>query len=273
MSLLSSGFSIDEIIKRFTKDSDDAKAASLAQLKQLMSTIQQLSTQTGRTFEEALGALSQQGETGILEAGERGQQTLAAGRQELISSGLSSTTLGPNLRRAVDKDVGREQRGIREGVAAGRAGLLTQRAGIETQIGGLLASSIQGVNNIGPDLGQFAALIQAASAAGNANQQRSVSIGPGSAGGPPSPRRSSAAPGSSSPGGSAPGGGGGGGATDGGGGVQIITRESSGLGSRDPRDFGTSPVSTTSRSSGGVGSPQPGIGRMLFERGREFSFA
>ena len=213
------GFSIDEIIKRFIKDADDAKAANLAQLDQLMTTIKSLGIQVGGTFDEALGSIARAGEAASGEAVRRGQQSLAAGRQELISSGLSNTTLGPNLRRAIDADVARQQQAISEGVGAQRADLLTRRAGQETQIGSLLAQAIQGVNNIGPDLGQFAALIQAASAAGDTNKKVTARIGPGSVGGegliraPSGSRRTTSGGGGG--GGSAPTAGGGG---DGGGG-------------------------------------------------------
>jgi hypothetical protein len=176
------GFNIDDIIKRFITDSDDAKAASLAQLDQLMNTIKQLGIQTGATFDEALGGISSAGQTASADETRRGQQTFAAGRQDLISSGLSNTTLGPNLRRAVDDDVSRRQQGIQEGVNAQRSDLLTRRAGQETQIGGMLANAIQGVNNIGPDFGQFASLIAAASQASDPNKKVTANIGPGSIG-------------------------------------------------------------------------------------------
>lgn len=202
-----SGFSIDDIIKRFIKDSDAAKAASLAQLDQLMNTIKALGIQVGGTFDDALGSIASAGEAASGEAVRRGQQTLAAGRQDLISSGLSNTTLGPNLRRAVAGDVGREQQRIQEGVGAQRADLLTRRAGQETQIGGMLANAIQSVNNIGPDIGQFAALIQAASQASNPNKKVTASIGPGSVGGAAGQPRSSGSfgGGRSSSGGGSPG--------------------------------------------------------------------
>ena len=227
-----SGINIDQIIQRFIKDSDDAKQASLAQLDQLMSTIKQLGIQVGGTFDEALGGIAGAGEAASADAERRGQQTFAAGRQDLISSGLSSTTLGPNLRRAVAGDVGREQQRIQEGVGAQRADLLTRRAGQETQIGGMLAQAIQGVNNIGPDLGQFASLISAASAASDPNKKITARIGPGSMGGEgliPSPRGVTSSGGGGGAGGGLASAGGGGGGGTGGGGARIVTRKTAGL--------------------------------------------
>lgn len=270
MSLLSSGgaFNPTDLIKQF-------QTAQQKQFDQLVSTIKDLGAQTTGTFDDALGRLSGLGDTARIRAERGGQQALAAGRQDLRQSGLSNTTLTPNLGRAVQQDVELQQQGIDEQVGFQQSGLLAQRAGVETQIGGLLAGAISGAQ---PDLGLFASLLQAAAAAGNPNQKTTASIGPGSVGGegllraPTGGGRSSSGGGGGGggPAGGSGGGGGGAGNTQG---ARVITRASAGLGSRNPNDFGTLP---RPRSSGGAGSPGPannGIGRMLFARGSEFSFA
>lgn len=176
----SGGFSIDDIIRQFQTEQANAQAAKAAQFQQLMATIQNTGAQAGGTFNEALDRVRNLGNTARERVDRQGQRTLASGQQDLISSGFSASTLAPNLRRAVEEDVQFQQGAIDESVGAQQSGLLAQRAGNETQIGGMLANAIGGQQINGPDLGLFASLLQQLGAAGN-GQPVSAFIPPTSA--------------------------------------------------------------------------------------------
>ena len=180
MSVLSSfgggggSSAIDNILAQFNSQQSKATAAQAAQFDQLIKAITDLGTQTGSTFQDALSRIEGLGTTASARLQKTGEQTAAAGQQQLISSGLSNTTIPANLRRAVAEDTEFQQQGIDESVGLQQSQLLTQQAGNQTQIGGLLANAIGGQNIEGPDLGLFASLIQQAAAAGDPNQKTNV---------------------------------------------------------------------------------------------------
>lgn len=146
-------------IQQFQQAQRRADEARKAQQQQLTDAITNLSAQVGGTFEQAQAALAGLGESARLREERRGQRTLAAAEQDLITRGLGSTTLAGNLRRDVDEDVGLRIGSIDESVRAQLAGLLGQQAGSQLQIGNLLTSAIQGQQVQGPDLGLFAQLL------------------------------------------------------------------------------------------------------------------
>jgi hypothetical protein len=175
---MSRAFSPTDIIKQFQADQAKFQAANAAQFQSLISTIKDLGKQTGGTFDEALSKIAGLGTTARQRAEQQGTKDLAAGQQNLISSGLASSTLQQGLRQNVSQKVSERQGAIDESVGAQQAGLLTQRAGNETQIGSLLANAIGSQNIQGPDLGLFASLLQQAGAAGDPNQRITASVGP-----------------------------------------------------------------------------------------------
>jgi hypothetical protein len=170
-------FDIDAIIADFKGQQAKAQAAQAKQMKNLIQTIKDLGTQTGSTFDDALGKIEGLGETARERTKRTGQRTLAAGQQDLISSGFAQSTLAPNLRRAVAEDTEFAQQGIDEQVGLQQSNLLTQRAANERQIGLAGANAIGSQNIQGPDLGFFANLLQQAAAAGDPNQKTTAFAG------------------------------------------------------------------------------------------------
>jgi hypothetical protein len=165
-----SPFDPAELIKQFQAEQLKFKQESKIQFDSLIGTIKELGLQTTGTFDDALSKIQGLGDTARTRADKSGKRALASGQQDLITSGFAQSTLGPNLRNQVQEQTELQQQGIDEQVGAQQAGLLTQKAGNQTQIGGLLANAIQGQNITGPDLGLFATLLQQASAAGDGSK-------------------------------------------------------------------------------------------------------
>lgn len=103
----------------------------------------------------------------ISRGAERGQ---AMGMQNLISSGLESTTITGAMMRGVEEDRRRGMQAVEEQQAGRQMGLLTQQAGQEFGMSGKIADFIAARSDIGPDIGQFAGLVQQAAAAGDTSR-------------------------------------------------------------------------------------------------------
>lgn len=155
----SSGSGAQGLVQQFQDAQRRADEARKAQQEQLTQAIADLAAQVGGTFDQAQANLIGLGESARTREERRGTRTLAAGQQDLTNRGLGNTTLGANLRRDVDEDVGLRLANIDEGVRAQFAQLLGQRAGSQLQIGNLLTNAIQSQNIQGPDLGLFAQLL------------------------------------------------------------------------------------------------------------------
>lgn len=156
-----------DIISQFKAEQQKAEQARAKNFEELIAAIRDLGGTTGATFDQALQRLAGQGDAARTRAEQRGERTLAAGQQDLISSGLSSTTLSPNLRRGVADDVELQQQSIDEQVAAQQSGIDLARASNQTQIGLAEVQARANRDVTGPDLGLFASLLQQAAAAGD----------------------------------------------------------------------------------------------------------
>ncbi len=156
--------STDAIFKQIKDAQKKANTANLERYQQLLSVIDTLGKQVGAegTFGQAQQLLSQVGEAAQTRIGEQAIKARASTSQDLISRGLGSTTIRQASMRGIRADEERARQAAAEGTAGQQAGLLTQRAGMEAQIGGMKAGAIEGRFDEGPDLSMFASLIQAA---------------------------------------------------------------------------------------------------------------
>jgi hypothetical protein len=151
---LGGAFNPQQLIQQF-------QSSQQQNFNNLLATIKGIGAQQQGLFGQALSSIEGSGDAAIARAGRQGQQALAGGQQDLISSGLSGSTLGPNLRRAVAEDVTRAQSEIGEQTGRNRASILQNQAAQQGQIGQLLANAIQSNR---PDSGLFASLLQQAGA-------------------------------------------------------------------------------------------------------------
>lgn len=164
----------DALIRRFDEAQNRANTANLERYQALLTHLETLGQQVGAqgTFGEAENLLAQVGTAARTRIAEQETRALAATEQGLISRGLGGTTIRATARRGVMSDAERARQEAEERTAQQKAGLLTQRAGVETQIGGMRAAAIEGRTDVGPDLGMFASLLQAAAAGDTAGGAR-----------------------------------------------------------------------------------------------------
>ncbi len=160
--------SLDAIMKQITDAQKKANAANLERYQQLLSVIDTLGKQVGAegTFGQAEQLLSQVGQAAQTRIGEQATRAQATTEQGLISRGLGSTTIRQSAQRGIRADEERARQEAEERTAGQKAGLLTQRAGLETQIGGMKAGVMERRTDAGPDLGMYASLIQSAGLGG-----------------------------------------------------------------------------------------------------------
>jgi hypothetical protein len=206
-----SAINYDDLIAQLQQRQDRANNANRRRYQQLLDTIDQTSETALGSYNEAMGLVDTLGHASRRDIDRGAQRTAATADQDLITRGLGNTTIRSSVQRGVEDDRAMNQLRLQESLAAQRAGLLTQRAGLEVDLGSLMAQAIEGRYDDGPDLGLYAQLLQASAAAGN-QQPINASVGGGSStGGMPSlwqqsqDRHSAATSGGGSPGGSSSG--------------------------------------------------------------------
>lgn len=117
------------------------------------------------------------GQSALRDVNRGAERTQALGRQDLISSGLGSTTMVGSMLRGTEEDRRRAAERVEEDVARQRASLATGQAGAEMGMGGAISDFIAARSDIGPDMGLYSSLIQAA--AGQQQPRTTVSAGLG----------------------------------------------------------------------------------------------
>lgn len=171
----------DAIMKQIEADQKKANEANLARYQNLISGLKALNEQVvgaGGTFAQAEQLLMGVGTAARQQIGESAVKAGAMSEQDLVSRGLGSTTIREAAKRGVESDKQKALRVQEEQEARQKAGLLTQRAGFETQLGGMMAGAVERRQDVGPDLRMFSALLQAASAA-PAEGKQTLQIGRG----------------------------------------------------------------------------------------------
>lgn len=172
---------INEVMKRLRKKQEEANQANLQRYEALMTHMEGLTQQIGKqgTYGAAMSLMEQTGEAARTRIAEQAKKATAAAEQDLISRGLGATTVRQAERRGIAGTAERARQEAEERTAAAKAGVLERRAGAEMQIGALKAGVMERREDVGPDLGIFASLIQAAAAGETATAKRtSTIIGP-----------------------------------------------------------------------------------------------
>ncbi len=155
---------IEALIRRLDEQQEESKQANLQRYEALLTHIANLGEQVGGTFGQAQQLQETIGTAARTRISELGVKAGAQAEQDLISRGLGSTTMRSSAKRGVTSDTQRALAEQGEKEAALKSGLIERRAGMETQIGGMKASAIEGRTDTGPDFSMYAALIQAAAA-------------------------------------------------------------------------------------------------------------
>lgn len=169
-----------------------ANVANRRRYQQLLRYMGQLRRQviTGG-YGAASRLLSRMGAAGRTRIGETFARERATAEQDLISRGLGGTTVRSAVQRGLATAEEQSIQELQERMYGQRAGLLERRAGAEMQLGGMRAGIMEGRADVGPDVGMYANLMRAASAAGGDTGRATLTIPPPSnwqAGGGPMSR-------------------------------------------------------------------------------------
>lgn len=132
-------------------------------------------------FAQANSLIQDIGSSAIEDINRGSERSFAMGRQHLISSGLSNTTITNSLIRGTEEDRRREMERVEEQRATAQAGLNERQAGAELGASGNIAQFMAARNDIGPDPASYAGLIQAASATNTSPIQASLGASAGQA--------------------------------------------------------------------------------------------
>lgn len=161
-----STLNFQDVIKRFEASEAAANAANEERYQELMTLLQGLVSQTGSTYQDVLNDLSTSGDSAKQRVQQNAVRLWGQSEQDLISRGLGNTTIRMGARRGIEEDTQRLMNEIDEQVSRQKAGVKQSQASANIQTTGMLASAIEGRNDVGPDMSQYAALLQNAAAAG-----------------------------------------------------------------------------------------------------------
>jgi len=171
-------FNLDALLKQITAAQEKANKANIERYGELLVHLDGLAKQIGveGTYGTAMKQLETLGTAGRTRIAEQATKAQAATEQDLMTRGLASTTIRTAARGAISRDAERARQELEERVSTSKAGLLTQRAGAELQIGGMRAGVMERRADVGPDMALYASLIKAATAADTTATKRTARI-------------------------------------------------------------------------------------------------
>lgn len=171
----------DDIIRQIEAAQKKANDANLARYRELLAHIDTLGQQVGSagTYGQAESYIQNIGNAARQRIAETGIQQKGLADQDLISRGLGNTTVRTSAMRGIASDTERQMQAADEMEMTAKAGLMERRAGLETDIGRMKASAIEGRYDRGPDMSLYANLLQAASAGQTSPVTATVSRSPG----------------------------------------------------------------------------------------------
>mgnify|MGYP006272615091 CR=1 FL=1 len=153
---------IQNLVGSMQSAREQANEANLQRYQDLMATIGDLQANVlgeEGTYAEAMGLMQGTGESARRRVARQRTQEHGRAEQDLISRGLGNTTVRESVRRGIGRQAEEQMQQIDEQVAQRLAGLLRERAGMETQLGQLKARAIQQRTDQGPDVGQYMQLL------------------------------------------------------------------------------------------------------------------
>lgn len=179
-------FSLNNLLGQMQGQFDQANTAGLEQYKNLMNTVSGVNSRVlgaGGLYDQAGAGLATMGNTARNRISQGATRAKAEASQDLVSRGLSNTTIGASMNRGIDSDAEFANQGVDESVNNARSGLALSRAGAEGDLGRFTADSILSKRNEGPDQAMYANLI--AQLARSGGLDNSFSQGGGSSGAVP----------------------------------------------------------------------------------------
>ena len=168
-SSTSQPYDINSLLKGLQGDYDAANTAGLERYGHLMGQVHEVKNQVlgeGGIFDQQKNLMSGYGETASRDIGERETKALAESEQDLVTRGLGNTTIRGTARRGIRADTEKARGALTENIAGMQAGLLGQRAGAEMDIGRFLADARLSRQDIPPDMGMYANLLQSLGSGG-----------------------------------------------------------------------------------------------------------
>ena len=155
---------LSKIIEQVQKARKQANTANQKRYEQLLGLLNDLQSRTEDQYDQMMAQYSQFGQRARREALEREQQRRGDVEQDLISRGLGNTTIRNTALRDVDEQTQQRLQDISEAVATQRADVLGQEIGTDVQTTGMLAGAVEGRQDVGPQMSEYARLIQQAAA-------------------------------------------------------------------------------------------------------------
>jgi len=152
--------SLTNLTSAFQQQQQEARQAQEKQYSQILRQFRRTKSSVRRKQQQALGSISNLGDTARQRVAGQAQQAQASSQQSLISRGLGNTTVGLTASRGIASDAERAQQAIDEQVGARRSGLLQQQAGQEQSLGRLGIDTTLSRQNVSPDQGAYLQLIQ-----------------------------------------------------------------------------------------------------------------
>jgi hypothetical protein len=146
-----------------------------------MAQIDLTTQQVGQQYDTVENLLQNLGQVERERVNENAIREDARGEQDLISRGLGNTTIRESVKRGVQDDKNRANREITDSVSRQRASVGLSEAGATERMGNYKSGMLESFNDVYPDEGLFASLMQQAGATGAGQSgKRTTTIGPGS---------------------------------------------------------------------------------------------
>lgn len=164
--LRSQTFDLQALLKQLEEQQAAVNQSGLERYQNLLSSVAGTKESVMGSFGQAQGLAAGMGTTGQAQIAADRTRQMGASEQGLVSRGLGNTTIRAAARRGINSDAERASQDLRERVTGQQAGLLTQQAGAQADMGRLESSAILSRQDIGPPMDLYASLIQSLAARG-----------------------------------------------------------------------------------------------------------
>lgn len=155
----------EKIMKQLQAAQDQARQATEQRYQQALATSRAAADRMRARFGTARAGVAEMGKTAEADISRGAVQSLAQQQQALIGSGLAGTTMQMAAARGTEEDRRRAMERVAEQRRGALAGIDIQQAGAEMQAGGALTGLMASRQDVGPDMGMYAGLLQQAGAA------------------------------------------------------------------------------------------------------------
>lgn len=149
-----------QIINTYRQLHEEANAANEKRYKAILDEITSTTDQVGNQYSEVRSLLESIGQSEIADLTERGQRDLATADQDLINRGLSNTTIRSTVRRGIQSDLERNIQRQNQSTGLLQAGVTERESAATERLGQWLTGTMERKTDSGPDLQQFASLLQ-----------------------------------------------------------------------------------------------------------------